>query len=147
MDLFLILTQFSYTICIHEKERSLHVTTQFNITINMASNMAAFGHISDTEVTFLEISAVIVIHVIIVKNILCELIITFFHRYLPDNISHISRVFFIIDFYTRAQKEYSSTNSIKCQKALMHITKIRQNIISADKSNSWVLIRHRYMYI
>ena len=41
-------------------------------------NMAAFGHISDTEVTFLEISAVIVIHVIIAKNILCELIITFF---------------------------------------------------------------------
>ena len=41
----------------------------------MAANMAAFGHISDTEVTFLEISAVIVIQV---KNILCELIITFF---------------------------------------------------------------------
>ena len=78
MDLFLILTQFSYTICIQEKERSLHVTTQFKITINMAANMAAFGHISDTEVTFLEISAVIVIHVIIAKNILCELIITFF---------------------------------------------------------------------
>ena len=71
MDLFLILTQFSYKICIQEKERSLHVTTQFNITINMA----AFGHISDTEVTFLEISAVIIIQV---KNILCELIITFF---------------------------------------------------------------------
>ena len=86
----------------------------------MAANMAAFGHISDTEVTFLEISAVIVIHV---KNILCELIITFFHRYIPDNISHISRVILIIDLYTRAQKEYSSTNSIKCQKALMHITK------------------------
>ena len=49
--------------------------------------------------------------------------------YLPDNISHISSVIFIIDFYTRAQKEYSSTNSIKCQKALMIITKIRQNII------------------
>ena len=78
MDLFLILTQISYKICIQEKERSLHVTTQFNITINMAANMAAFGHISDTEVTFLEISAVIIIHVIIVKNILCELIITFF---------------------------------------------------------------------
>ena len=59
MDLFLILTQFSYKICIQEKERSLHVTTQFNITINMA----AFGHISDTEVTFLEISAVIIIQV------------------------------------------------------------------------------------
>ena len=70
MDLFLILTQFSYKICVQEKERSLHVTTQFNITINMA----AFGHISDTEVTFLEISAVIIIQV---KNILCELIITF----------------------------------------------------------------------
>ena len=42
---------------------------------NMAANMAASGHISDTEVTFLEISAVIVIQV---KNILCELIITFF---------------------------------------------------------------------
>ena len=41
----------------------------------MAANMAAFAHISDTEVTFLEISAVIVIQV---KNILCELIITFF---------------------------------------------------------------------
>ena len=143
MDLFLILTQFIYKICIQEKE-SLHVTTQFNITINMAANMAAFGHISDTEVTFLEISAVIIIQV---KNILCELIITFFHRYPPDNISHISRVIFIIDFYTRAQKEYSSTNSIICQKALMHITKIRQNIIAADKSNSWVLIGQRYMYI
>ena len=75
MDLFLILTQFSYNICMQEKERSLHVTTQFNITITMAANMAAFGHISDTEVTFLEISAVIIIQV---KNILCELIITFF---------------------------------------------------------------------
>ena len=75
MDLFLILTQFSYKICIQEKERSLHATTQFNITINMAANMAAFGHISDTEVTFLEISAVIIIQVI---NILFELIITFF---------------------------------------------------------------------
>ena len=71
----------------------------------------------------------------------------FFHRYLPDNISHISRVIFITDFYTRAQKEYSSTNFIKCQKALMYITKIRQNIIAEDKSNSWVLIRQRYMYI
>ena len=75
MDVFLILTQFSYKICIQEKEKSLHVTTQFNITINMAANMAAFGHISDTKVTFLEISAVIIIQV---KNILCELIITFF---------------------------------------------------------------------
>ena len=75
MDLFLILTQFSYKICIQEKEKSLHVTTQFNITINMAANMADFGHISDTKVTFLEISAVIIIQV---KNILCELIITFF---------------------------------------------------------------------
>ena len=75
MDLFLILTQFSYKICIQEKERNLHVTTHFNITINMAANMAAFCHISDTEVTFLEISAVIIIQV---KNILCELIITFF---------------------------------------------------------------------
>ena len=74
MDLFLILTQLSYKICIQEKE-SLHVTTQFNITINMAANMAAFGQFSDTEVTFLEISAVIIIQV---KNILCELIITFF---------------------------------------------------------------------
>ena len=50
---------------------------------NMAANMAAFGHISDTEVTFREISTVIVIQV---KNILYELIITFFTRYLPDNI-------------------------------------------------------------
>ena len=75
MDVFLILTQFSYKICIQEKERSVHVTTQFNITINMAANMAAFGHISDTKVTFLEISPVIIIQV---KNILCELIITFF---------------------------------------------------------------------
>ena len=82
MDLFLILTQFSHKICIQEKERSLHVATQFIITINMAANMAAnmagFGHISDTEVTFLEISAVIIIHLIIARNILCELIITFF---------------------------------------------------------------------
>ena len=37
--------------------------------------MAALGNISDTEVTFLEISAVIVIQL---KNILCELIITCF---------------------------------------------------------------------
>ena len=66
---------------------------------NMAANMAAFAHISDTEVTFLEISAVIVIQV---KNILCELIITFFHRYLPDNISYISHVILIFDLYTRA---------------------------------------------
>ena len=29
----------------------------------------------------------------------------------------------------------------------MHITKIRQNIIAADKSNAWVLIRQRYVYI
>ena len=65
MDLFLILTQFNYIIFIQEKERSLHVITQFNITIN----------ISDTEVTFIDISAVIIIQV---KNILCELIITFF---------------------------------------------------------------------
>ena len=41
----------------------------------MAANMVAFGHISDTEVTFPEMSAVIVIKV---KNILYELIITFF---------------------------------------------------------------------
>ena len=75
MDLFLILTQFSYKIRIQEKERSVHGTTQFNITINIAANMAAFGHISDTEVTFIEISAVIIIQV---KNILWELIITFF---------------------------------------------------------------------
>ena len=82
----------------------------------MAANMAAFGHISDTEVTFLEISAVIVIQV---KNIMWTYYY-FFHRYLPDNISYISRVILIIDLYTRAQKEYSSTNSIKCQKALPH---------------------------
>ena len=75
MDLFLILTQFSYKICIQEKEGSLHAIIQFNITINMAANMAAFGHIRDTEVTFLEIPAVIIIQV---KNILCEFIITFF---------------------------------------------------------------------
>ena len=42
----------------------------FNITINMAT----FGHISDTDATFLEILSVIVIQV---KNILCELIINF----------------------------------------------------------------------
>ena len=78
MDLFLILTQFSYTICIQEKERSLHVTTKYNITINMAANMAAFGHISVTEVTFLEISAVIVIQV---KNTFCELISIFVVEY------------------------------------------------------------------
>ena len=76
--------------------------------------MAALGHISDTEVTFLEISAVIVIQV---KNIIYYY---FFHRYLPDNISYISRVILIIALYTRARREYSSTNSIKCQKALPH---------------------------
>ena len=54
---------------IQEKERSLYVTTKFNITINMAANMAAFGHNSDTKVIFLEISALIIIKV---KNILCE---------------------------------------------------------------------------
>ena len=74
MDLFLILTQFSYTIFIQEKERSLHVTTKYNITINMA----AFGHISETEVTFLEISAVIVIQV---KNTFCEPISIFVVEY------------------------------------------------------------------
>ena len=110
----------------------------------MAANMAAFGHISETKVTFLEISAVIIIQV---KKHIMWTYYYFFHRYLPDNISHISRVIFIIDFYTRAQKEYSSNNSIKCQKALMHITKIRQNIIAADKSNSWVLIRQIYVQI
>ena len=52
MDLFLILTQYSYTIFIHEKEKSLHLTTKYNIIINMPANMAAFGHISETEVTF-----------------------------------------------------------------------------------------------
>ena len=74
MDLFLILTQLSYTIFIQEKERSLHVTTKSNITINMA----AFGHISETEVIFLEISAVIVIQV---KNTFCELISIFVVEY------------------------------------------------------------------
>ena len=69
MDLFLILTQFSYITYTRERE-DLNVTTKFNVTINMAT----FGHISDTEVTFLEISAVIVIQV---KNILCEIMITF----------------------------------------------------------------------
>ena len=81
MDLFLtILTQFSYTIFIQEKERSLHVTTKYNIIINMAANMAAFGHtcISETEVTFLEISAVIVIQV---NNTFCELISIFVVEY------------------------------------------------------------------
>ena len=84
MDLFMILTQFRYKICIQEK-KNLHVITKFNITTNMAANMAALGNISDTEVTFLEISAVIVIQL---KNILCELIITctctsqiIFHKY------------------------------------------------------------------
>ena len=79
--------------------------------------MAAFGHISDTEVTFLEISAVIVIQV---KNILCELIIIFFIGISQITFHIISHVILIIDLYTRAQKEYSSTNSIKCQKALPH---------------------------
>ena len=78
MDLFLILTQFGYTILIQEKERSLHATTKYNITINMAANMAAIGHISETEVTFLEISAVIVIQV---KNTFCELISIFVVEY------------------------------------------------------------------
>ena len=55
--------------------------------------------------------------------------------YLPDNISQISRVILIIDLYMKAQKEYSSPNSIKCQKTLMHITKKRQKIIAADKCN------------
>ena len=73
MDLFLILTQFSYIMYTREREESIWYH-KINITINMATNMAAFVHISDTEVTFLEISAVIVIQV---KNILCELIITF----------------------------------------------------------------------
>ena len=74
MDLFLILTQFSYTIFIQEKERSLHVTTKYNITINMA----AFGHISETEVSFLEISAVVIIQV---RNTFCELTSIFVVEY------------------------------------------------------------------
>ena len=37
--------------------------------------------------------------------------------------------------YTRAQREYSSTNLIKFQKVYMHILKNRQEIISADKTN------------
>ena len=78
MDLFLILTQFSYTVFIQKKERNLHVTTKYNITINMAANMAAFGQISETEVTFLEISAVIVIQV---KNTFCEFISIFVVEY------------------------------------------------------------------
>ena len=57
------------------EKKSLNVITKFNITTNMAANMAALGNISDTEVTFLEISAVIVIQL---KNILCELSITYF---------------------------------------------------------------------
>ena len=40
--------------------------------------MAAFGHISETEVPFLEISAVIVIQV---KNTFCELISIFVVEY------------------------------------------------------------------
>ena len=54
------------------------MTTKYNITINMAANMAAFAHISETEVTFLEISAVIVIQV---KNTFCELISIFVVEY------------------------------------------------------------------
>ena len=65
--------------------------------------------------------------------------------YLPDNISQISRVILIIDLYMKAQKEYESTNSIKCQKTLMHITKNRQKIIATDTSNSWLLMRQRYI--
>ena len=34
----------------HFEFLSLHVTTKYNITINMAANMAAFSHISETEV-------------------------------------------------------------------------------------------------
>ena len=60
----------------YTREKKVYMfITQFNITTNMAANMAALGNISDTEVTFLEISAVIVIQL---KNILCELIITCF---------------------------------------------------------------------
>ena len=56
----------------HTREKkSINVITKFNIT----TNMAALGNISDTEVTFLEMSAVIVIQL---KNILCELSITYF---------------------------------------------------------------------
>ena len=47
----------------------------------MAANMAAFGHISDTEDTFLEIPAVIV------KTYYVNLLLVL-HRYPPDNISH-----------------------------------------------------------
>ena len=118
MDLFLILTQFSYIMYTRERGES-NVTTKFNITINMVANMTAFGHISDTEVTFQKISVI----VIQIKNILCELIITFFIGTSQITFHIISHVILIIDLYTRAQKEYASTNSIKCQKALMHITK------------------------
>ena len=44
----------------------------------MAANMADFGHISETEVTFLEISAVIVIQV---KDTFCERISIFVVEY------------------------------------------------------------------
>ena len=66
-----------------------------NMTTNMAANMAALGNISDTEVTFLEISAVIVIQP---KNILCELIITCFIG------TCTSQIILIIDLYMRAQR-------------------------------------------
>ena len=77
MDLFLILTQFSYTIFIQEKERGLHHKIQYNHQYGRQYSRL-FGHISETEVTFLEISAVIVIQV---KNTFCELISIFVVEY------------------------------------------------------------------
>ena len=75
MDLFLILTQFSYIMYTREREESIwYHKSQYNHQYGRQYGRL-WPYISHTEVTFLEISGVIVIQV---KNILCELIITFF---------------------------------------------------------------------
>ena len=75
MDLFLILTQFSYIMYTREREESIwYHNIQYNHQYGRQYGRL-WPYISDTEVTFLDISAVIVIQV---KNILCELIIILF---------------------------------------------------------------------
>ena len=67
-----ILTQFSYMYTREREESIWYHKIQYNH--QYGRQYGRLGHISDTKVTFLEISAVIVIQV---KNILCELLLLF----------------------------------------------------------------------
>ena len=55
----------------------------------------------------------------------------------------------IIDLYAISPKGICMNYSIKCLKAHIHtciyITKNHQQIIAAYRSNSWVLMRQRYI--